>query len=76
MKQVESDVPYPLTLPYWLYSCSVFFLLISLSYFREREREQVHAYAGVEGQSEQETENLKQAPHSAQSPSWGLIPRP
>ena len=43
---------------------------------RERERERERTCKCGEGQRETERENLKQAPGSAWSPTWGSISRP
>ena len=54
------------------------FFFFNFIYFLERERETERQSMSREGQREEETQNLKQAPGSelsAQSPMWGSNPR-
>ena len=53
------------------------FILYTTLFLREREREgQGGAEKERERERERERENLKQAPHSAQSLTWGWISQP
>lgn len=50
------------------------FVCVHVCVFRKRER--VHVLGDGEGQREMERENLKQEPHTGQSPTQGLNSHP